>query len=62
MNNNALDFELAKSIREYFRLNDTQMNEIINQVVTVTSNLKSIVKDIGIAREEQEVMAKAFNK
>lgn len=55
-----LDFELAKSVGEYFRINNSQMDEIINQVVTVTSNWKSIAKNIGIAGSEQELMEKVF--
>lgn len=60
MDNNALDFELAKSVGEYFRLNNNQMNEIINQVMSVVSHWKEIAKDIGISRSEQELMEKAF--
>jgi len=29
MNNDALDFELAKSVGEYFRLNKKQMDAIV---------------------------------
>ena len=58
--NNDLDFNLAKSVGEYFRLNNDQMNEIINQVLSAVSNWKVIAKDIGISRAEQELMEKAF--
>jgi serine/threonine-protein kinase HipA len=58
--NNVLDFELAKSVGEYFRLNGTQMDEIINQIVTVVQNWKSMATKIGIPRAEQELMASAF--
>jgi serine/threonine-protein kinase HipA len=34
--NNALDFELAKSVGEYFRLNNNQMEVIIQEVVEIT--------------------------
>ena len=57
----VLDFDLAKSVGEYFRLNNNQMDEIINQVVSVIVNWKGIAKDIGISRAEQELMEKAFN-
>ena len=59
--NNNLDFDLAKSVGEYFRLNNNQMDEIINQVLSAVSNWKGIAKDIGISRAEQELMEKAFN-
>ena len=59
--NNDLDFELAKSVGEYFRLNKQQMETIIQEVLNVTSNWKSIAKEIGIPRNEQELMVKAFH-
>ncbi|MBA0885137.1 type II toxin-antitoxin system HipA family toxin [Flavobacterium undicola] len=59
--NNALDFELAKSVGEYFRLNNNQMEVIIQEVLKVTSNWKTIAKEIGISRSEQELMNKAFH-
>lgn len=60
--NNDLDFELAKSVGEYFRLNNEQMDNIIQEVLNVTSNWKTVAKEIGIARSEQELMAKAFKE
>ncbi len=61
MDNNALDFELAKSVGEYFRLNTLQMENIIQEVIQVTSNWKTIATEIGISRAELEMMEKAFN-
>lgn len=58
--NNDLDFELAKSVGDYFRLNKTQMETIIQEVIQVTSNWKNVAKEIGIPRAEQELMEKAF--
>ena len=60
-NINNLDFELAKSVGEYFRLNATQMEECIKQVNASVNNWKAIAKAIGISRAEQEVMGKAFH-
>ena len=60
MDNNALDFELAKSVGEYFRLNTLQMENIIQEVLQATSNWKNSAKEIGISRAEQELMQKAF--
>lgn len=59
-NNNALDFELAKSVGEYFRLNTAQMDEIINCILKAVENWKLKAKEIGIPRAEQELMAGAF--
>lgn len=60
MYNNDLDFELAKSVGEYFRLNEKQMNIIINEVSSVVSKWKEIANKIGISRSEQQLMEKAF--
>lgn len=58
--NNALDFDLAKSVGEYFQLNETQMNTIINEVLDVLKKWKSLAKEIGISRAEQQLMEAAF--
>lgn len=60
--NNVLDFDLAISVGEYFRLNKQQMETIIQEVVEVTTNWKTIANEIGIPRSEQELMEKAFYK
>lgn len=60
MDNNALDFEVAKSVGDYFRLNKNQMDVIIKEVVSATRNWKTIAIKLGIARSEQELMEKAF--
>ena len=60
INNNALDFELAKEVGEYFRLNNEQMEAIIHEVLQSVSQWKKIAKEIGIPRSEQELMEKAF--
>lgn len=61
MDNNALDFELTKSIGEYFRLNNNQMNKIIQDVTNVVNQWKEVATKLGIPRSEQELMEKAFN-
>lgn len=43
--NNALDYDLAKSVGEYFRLNDNQMEAIISEVTATVSNWKAIAKN-----------------
>jgi serine/threonine-protein kinase HipA len=57
---NALSFDLAKTVGEFFQLNAQQMDEIINEVMGVTKNWKKIAQQIGISRAEQELMGKAF--
>jgi len=59
--NNALDYDLAKSIGEYFRLDKNQMDEIINEVLKVVSTWKTVATKIGISNKEQTLMESAFN-
>lgn len=60
MDTNDLDFELAKSVGEYFRLAAKEMDQIIDEVTAVVKNWKVVAKQIGISRAEQELMANAF--
>lgn len=60
MDDNALNVNLAKSVGEYFRLNQKQMEKIVHEVKSSVSKWKNIADKIGIARAEQEMMAKAF--
>ncbi len=61
MDNNSLDFELAKSVGEYFRLNNREMDVIINEVKSAVSRWKEIASKIGISKKEVELMENAFN-
>ena len=61
MDNNALDFELAKSVGAYFQLSHQQMNTIITEVKHAVSKWRELAVGIGIARAEQERMAGAFS-
>ena len=60
MDNNALDFELAKSVREFFRLNPSEIDNIMNEVFASVKQWKEIAYRIGISRAEQELMQAAF--
>ncbi|EPR74671.1 HIPA protein [Winogradskyella psychrotolerans RS-3] len=61
MDDNALSFELAKSVGAYFRLNDTEMNAILTDVLTVVKDWKAVAKDIGIKNSEITLMSAAFD-
>jgi serine/threonine-protein kinase HipA len=61
LDNNDLDIELAKSVGEYFRLNVTEMNKIIEEVLLAVKQWRNIVNEIGIVRMEQELMCTEFN-
>ncbi|WP_430612463.1 type II toxin-antitoxin system HipA family toxin [Flavobacterium sp. JP2137] len=60
MDNNALDFELAKSVGEFFRLTEDRMDEIITEVLNAVKQWKELATKIGISRLEQELMQAAF--
>jgi serine/threonine-protein kinase HipA len=61
MDNNALDYDLVKSVGAYFRLDNMQMDEIIKEVLDVVSTWQEVAKEIGISNKEQNLMSKAFN-
>lgn len=61
MDNNALDYKLAKSVGELFRLDDKEMDKIIQEVLAVVATWQNIAKEIGISNKEQQLMGKAFN-
>lgn len=60
MEDNALDFDLAKSVGEYFRLSEEEMQEVLGEVLSVIKDWKSIAKKIGIKNSEIELMSGAF--
>lgn len=61
MDNNALNYDLAKDVGEFFRLDNKQMDKIIQEVLAVVATWKEVAKEIGISNKEQTLMAKAFN-
>lgn len=60
MDNNALDFDMARSVGEYFRLKEKEMDRILQEVTHSVSNWKNVATKIGISRGEQQLMASAF--
>jgi len=60
MDNNVLDFELAKSVGDFFRLNHSEMDNILNEVFTSVKQWKEVAHKIGISRSQQELMQAAF--
>jgi serine/threonine-protein kinase HipA len=58
--NNELDFELAKSVGIYFRLNESEMDSIMNEVLHAVQTWKEVAKSLGISRSEMEIMKNAF--
>lgn len=58
--NNDLDIELAKSVGDYFKLSNSEMNSIIADVNKSVASWKNIAKQIGISKTEQKLMELAF--
>jgi len=62
MDNNELDFSLAKSVGKYFMLTSSQMDDILEQIKSVIKTWHSLASEAGIFRYEQEKMEPAFVK
>ncbi|WP_213521588.1 type II toxin-antitoxin system HipA family toxin [Nonlabens sp.] len=60
MDDNALDFGLAKSVGSYFRIRESEMKTIIQEVSQAVKGWKTIAKKIGIKNAEIELMSGAF--
>ena len=61
MDDNALNFELARSVGKFFRLNESEMDTIIKEVLSAVGDWKSVAKQIGIPHREQLLMEPVFN-
>ena len=59
-NNNALEFDLAKSVGEYFQLKEKQMDDILKEIKGVVKNWKTEATKIGISKAEITLMNAAF--
>ncbi len=62
MSDNSLEFELARSVGEYFQLDLKGMDEIINRTKSVVQNWHEEAEKIGTPTHEIEMMAPAFEK
>lgn len=60
MDNNALNFELAISVGQFFQLKEDQMHQIIHEVSTAIKDWRILASRLGISRAEQETMSPAF--
>jgi serine/threonine-protein kinase HipA len=58
--NNALDFDLAKSVGQYFQLKEKQMDDILKEIKGVVKNWKTEATKIGISKAEIGLMSSAF--
>lgn len=58
---NALDFDLARSVGEYYQLNKTDMDTILDEVQTSVSNWEKVAIEMGIPSAQRRLMESAFN-
>lgn len=58
--NNSLDIDLVKSVGVYFRLENKEMDTIIDEVKSGITGWRQIATEIGSSRSEQSLMAAAF--
>ncbi len=58
--NNDLDFDLARSVGEFFMLDRSAMDKILAQVKSVVGDWRKYANSIAITKAEQERMAPAF--
>jgi serine/threonine-protein kinase HipA len=60
MDNNALDFDLARSVGEFFMLDNDIMSKILTEVKSVVKEWRKYANSIGILKNEQDRMTPAF--
>lgn len=61
MDDNSLNFDLVKSVGEYFRLSENEMHTILEEVLSVVKDWRNRAHKIGIKNAEIELMSGAFN-
>ena len=57
---NALDYDLAFSVADYFNLKNSEAIKIYDEVISSVQNWESVASSIGINRQEQLGMQEAF--
>jgi len=57
---NSLDYELAMEVIDFFQLDKEQALKIKNEVLVSVANWKSVARDMGISRRDQQMMESAF--
>ncbi len=58
---NRLDFQLVFEVAEFFQLTPNQAKQIYDEVMTVVNKWRKFATNLGISRQEQEMMKYAFN-
>lgn len=58
---NALDYQLAFDVKNFFRLSQTQATQIYDEVLMAVKRWQTVAKRLGISRAEQAMKQSAFN-
>ena len=58
---NALDYQLAFDVKDFFRLSQTQATQIYDEVLMAVKQWQTVAKRLGISRAEQAMKQSAFN-
>lgn len=61
-NDNLLSLELALEVHEYFRLSGQKAREIISAVRNSVRNWRTVARQLGIPKAEQDLKARAFSR
>lgn len=58
---NALDYDLAFEVIDFFRLSKGEATQIYDDVLSAVRSWEAVAKRLGISRAEQLMMQSAFN-
>lgn len=58
---NALHYQLAFDVKNFFRLSQTQATQIYDEVLMAVKRWQAVAKRLGISRAEQAMKQSAFN-
>ena len=59
---NSLDMDLAREVAPFFGVSEKDAEAIIGEELDAVSSWRRVATELGISREEQERMAKAFER
>ncbi|BFM04938.1 hypothetical protein GCM10025791_03580 [Halioxenophilus aromaticivorans] len=58
---NALDYQLAFDVKDFFRLSRVQADKIYDEVLYAVRQWRAVAKRLGVSRAEQAMSESAFN-
>lgn len=58
---NALNYQLAFDVKDFFRLSQTQATQIYDEVLMAVKQWQTVATHLGISRAEQAMQESAFN-